>query len=301
MSEQRNDLLELIRIALKWKKTIFLVTVLAAIGSAAFSWWGMPNYYKSAVTFYPSNPVMNDRQVLYSNSLGEIEIEYFGSAGDVDRILTLATGSPVVDYIINKYRLMDHYGYDSTGKYARYKTKKRFEKNYKAVETEYGAVEISIWDKDKQLASDIANHIALTIDNKNKDLILRDKLVAIKTFEESIAEKKQEIVLLTDSIENLQRVGTSSDKLVLLRTELDADMKELNENVRIKEQYETSSSQNFSTIHVTEEAYPAIRKDKPARSLIVIGATIGAFVFMLLLAVITENYKKIKLKLALDA
>lgn len=301
MSEQRNDLLELLRIVLKWKKPILIVTILAALGSAAFSWWGMPNYYKSAVTFYPSNPVMNDRQVLYSNSLGEIEIDYFGSAGDVDRILTLANSSPVVDYIINKYKLMEHYDYDSTGKYARYKTKKRFEKNYKAIETEYGAIEISIWDKDKQLASDIANHIVLTIDNKNKELILRDKLIAIQTFEESIAEKKKEILLLTDSIDAMQKKGTTDEKLVLIKAELDADVKELNENARIKEQYVTSSSQNFSTVHVTEEAYPAIRKDKPVRSLIVIGATLGAFVFMILLAVISENYKKVKSKLAANA
>lgn len=301
MSEQRNDLLELLRIVLKWKKPILIVTILAALGSAAFSWWGMPNYYKSAVTFYPSNPVMNDRQVLYSNSLGEIEIDYFGSAGDVDRILTLANSSPVVDYIMNKYKLMEHYDYDSTGKYARYKTKKRFEKNYKAIETEYGAIEISIWDKDKQLASDIANHIVLTIDNKNKELILRDKLIAIQTFEESIAEKKKEILLLTDSIEAMQKKGTTDEKLVLVKAELDADVKELNENARIKEQYVTSSSQNFSTVHVTEEAYPAIRKDKPVRSLIVIGATLGAFVFMILLAVISENYKKVKSKLAANA
>jgi capsular polysaccharide biosynthesis protein len=298
MNEQRNDLLELLRIALKWKKPIVIVTVLAAFCSAGFSWWGMPDYYKSAITFYPSNPVMNDRQVLYSNSLGEIEIDYFGSAGDVDRILTLAHGSPLIDYIINKFKLMEHYDYDSTGKYARYKTKKEFEKNYKAIETEYGAIEISIWDQDKQLACDIANHIALTIDNKNKELILRDKFIAIKTFEDRIQQKKHDIKILSDSIEYMRKAGISSGKLMIMEAELDADVKELNENTRIKEQYETSSSQNFSTIHITEEAYPALRKDKPVRSLIVIGATLGAFVFMLLLAIITENYKKVKSKLA---
>ncbi|MBC8046611.1 MAG: hypothetical protein H7Y00_07430 [Fimbriimonadaceae bacterium] len=298
MSEQRNDLLELLRIALKWKKPILIVTLIVAIGSAAFSWWGMPNYYKSAITFYPSNPVMNDRQVLYSNSLGEIEIDYFGSAGDVDRILTLAHGSPVIDYIINKYHLMEHYGYDSTKELSRYKTKKKWEKNYKAIETEYGAIEIAVWDKDKNLASDIANHIALTIDNKNKDLILRDKLIAIETFEENIQEKEMQITLLSDSMQQLKAKGISTEQQKIVDAELDAALIDINNSRKIVEQYKTSASQKFSTIHVTEEAYPAIRKDKPVRSLIVIGATIGAFIFMILFAVITENYKKIKTKLA---
>ncbi|MBC8173049.1 MAG: hypothetical protein H7X71_04000 [Chitinophagales bacterium] len=298
MSEERNDLLVLLRIALKWRKPIMIVTVLAALASAGFSWFGMPNYYKSAVTFYPSNPVMNDRQVLYSNSLGEIEIDYFGSAGDVDRILTLAHGSPVIDYIINKYHLIGHYGYDSIKELSRYKTKKRWLKNYKAIETEYGAIEIAVWDKDKMLASDIANHIAFTIDNKNKDLILRDKLIAIETFEEHIQNEEKVIATLTDSIEFMKSRGISSEKAMIVDAELKASLDDLNNSRKIVDQYKTSASQNFSTIHITEEAYPAIRKDKPVRSLIVIGATLGAFIFMIILAVITENYKKIKQKLA---
>lgn len=296
MSEQRNDLLELLRICLKWKKSIIIITIAAALISVAFSWFFMDDYFRSAVTFYPSNPVMNDRQVLYSNSLGEIEIDYFGSAGDVDRILTLAKSSPVEDYIMNKYHLMEHYGYDSTGKYARYKTKKRFEKNYKAIETEYGAVEIAIWDKDKQLASDIANHIAFTIDNKNKELILRDKLIAIKTFEQNISENENEITQLMDSIQLLKTKGINAEQAAVLDQNLKSAVDNVNNSKKILEQFKTSASDNFSTIHITEEAYPAIRKDKPVRSLIVVGATLGAFIFMILLAVISENYKKVKSK-----
>ncbi|MFN3940489.1 MAG: hypothetical protein ACK4IY_07860, partial [Chitinophagales bacterium] len=90
MSEQHNDLIQLIRVGLKWKKPILITTAIAAVGSALISWFFLPNYYKSSVNFYPANPVMTDRQVLYSNSLGEIEIDYFGSTSDVDRILTIA-------------------------------------------------------------------------------------------------------------------------------------------------------------------------------------------------------------------
>ena len=46
---------------------------------------------------------------------------------------------------------MDHYGYDSTKEMSRYKHQEKILKNYSAVETEYGAIEISVWDQDKQL------------------------------------------------------------------------------------------------------------------------------------------------------
>lgn len=297
MAEQRNDLIELIRIALKWKKTIIITTCIAAIGSATFSWFFMPNYYKSSVNFYPANPVMTDRQVLYSNSLGEIEIDYFGSSSDVDRILTLANATPTIDYIINKYHLMEHYGYDSTKSMARYKTKKKFIKNYKAVETEFGAIEVTIWDTDKDLAADMANHIALTIDNHNRDMLLRDKYIVIETFEDIINRKQAELNVLTDSLDYLMAIKANPEKINQMDFNVDAAMANLAENRKLQEQYVTSTSDKFSTIHITEEAYPAIRKDKPVRSLIVIASTLGTFIFMLLLAVVTENYRRIKYKL----
>ena len=144
--EQSNDLVRLIQIIYKWRKSLIAVTVIVAIAACIFTWFFMPNYYKSTVNFYPSNPIMTDRQVLFSQSSGEIEIEYFGSASDVDRILTIANTSGIVDYIINKYKLMEHYDYDSTKEMARYNTKKEFLSNYSTVETEYGAIEISVWD-----------------------------------------------------------------------------------------------------------------------------------------------------------
>ncbi|MFI5172337.1 MAG: Wzz/FepE/Etk N-terminal domain-containing protein, partial [Chitinophagales bacterium] len=154
--EQSNDIVKLIQILFKWRKPILIVTVLVAVASCIITWFFMPDYFKSSVTFYPSNPIMTDRQVLYSQSSGEIEIDYFGSAGDIDRILTIAKTSSIIDYIINKYHLIEHYGFDSTKTLARYNAKKKFIKNYKAIETEYGAVEISIWDVDKNLAMDMA-------------------------------------------------------------------------------------------------------------------------------------------------
>lgn len=297
MPEQRNDLIALVRIALKWKRPILITTIIAAIGSAAISWFFLPDYFKSSVNFYPANPVMTDRQVLYSNSLGEIEIDYFGGSSDVDRILTLANSTPTVDYIINRYHLMEHYGYDSTKTMARYKTKKKFLKNYKAVETEFGAIEISVWDKDKDLAAEMANHIALTIDNHNREMLLRDKYIIIETFDEIIKGMQSSLDTLTDSLDLMLSTNANPEKINQMKFSIDATMKNIAENKKLMEQYVTSTSTKFSTIHITEEAYPAIRKDRPIRSLIVIASTAGAFLFMLILAVISENYKKLKDKI----
>lgn len=192
---------------------------------------------------------------------------------------------------------MEHYGYDSTKTMARYKTKKKFLKNYKAVETEFGAIEISVWDKDKDLAAEMANHIALTIDNHNREMLLRDKYIIIETFDEIIKGMESSLDTLTDSLDLMLSTNANPEKINQMKFSIDATMKNIAENKKLMEQYVTSTSTKFSTIHITEEAYPAIRKDRPIRSLIVIASTAGAFLFMLILAVISENYKKLKDKI----
>ena len=295
--EQRNDLIRLLQIIFKWKKAISITTVIVAILACLVTWFFMPNYYKSSVTFYPSNPIMTDRQVLYSQIAGEIEIDYFGSASDVDRILTLAYTSSLVDYVINNFKLMEHYGIDSTKEFARYNVKKEFLNNYRAIETEYGAIEISVWDQDKMLAMEMANHIVETIDKHNKELLLRDKRMVVKTFQDQVGKKEAYVAALTDSIAQQRKSGASPEQLIVLDERLESAVEDLNTNRKLLEQNQTAVNTDFSTVHITEAAYPALRKDKPVRSIIVIGITLGTFVFMILLAVITENYKRIKNRL----
>ncbi|MBK7036531.1 MAG: hypothetical protein KBF42_00300 [Chitinophagales bacterium] len=295
--EQSNDIIRLIQIIYKWRKPTIIITVIVAIVACIVTWFFMPNYYKSSVTFYPTNPIMSDRQVLYSQSAGEIEIDYFGSAGDVDRILTIANTSSIIDYMINHFHLMEHYGIDSTKEMARYNTKKEFLKNYRAIETEYAAIEVSIWDTDKDLAAKMVTHIVTTIDGHNKAMLLRDKKLVVETFKKQVAMKDAEVENLKDSIGGMKKAGISSESLIILEEKLKDAVEDLSVNKKILDQNLTSINTDFSTVNITEEAYPAIRKDKPVRSLIVIGVTLGAFIFLVILAVLTENYRKIKSKI----
>lgn len=295
--EQSNDIIRLIQIIYKWRKPTIIVTVIVAIVACIVTWFFMPNYYKSSVTFYPTNPIMSDRQVLYSQSAGEIEIDYFGSAGDVDRILTIANTSSIIDYMINHFHLMEHYGIDSTKEMARYNTKKEFLKNYRAIETEYAAIEVSIWDTDKDLAAKMVTHIVTTIDGHNKAMLLRDKKLVVETFKKQVAMKDAEVEHLKDSIGGMKKSGISSEALIILEEKLEDAVEDLSINKKILDQNLTSINTDFSTVNITEEAYPAIRKDRPTRSLIVIGVTLGAFIFLVILAVLTENFRKIKSKL----
>ena len=95
----------------------------------------------------------------------------------------------------------------------------------------------------------------------------------------------------------MKKAGISSESLIILEEKLKDAVEDLSVNKKILDQNLTSINTDFSTVNITEEAYPAIRKDKPVRSLIVIGVTLCAFIFLVILAVLTENYRKIKSKI----
>jgi hypothetical protein len=285
-----NDLLEFLRIAYKWRKSIIAVTAIAAVASVILSVTLMDDWFKSSVTFYPSNPTMTDRQVMFGQAAGENQIDYFGGNSDIDRILTLSQTSGTIDYIINRYKLFDHYGYDTTARYGRYKTRLKFEKNYNARKTVLGAVEISVWDKDKELAADMANHIALTVDNKNRDMINKERYSIIEKLAERITEKTELVNKLSAEVDGDLRGAELDAKQI----ELDYAVEDLNDTKRLHEEYSTSVNLDISTINITEAAFPALRKDKPKRSLVCAGYTLGAFFFSLILVLFIEKYRQLK-------
>jgi hypothetical protein len=290
-----NDLLDLVRIAWKHRRTILLVTGIVAVASVLYTTLAMPNYYKSAVTFYPSNPTMTDRSVMFGESVSEVQIDYFGGNSDIDRILTLAQTSATIDYIINRYTLWDAYGYDTAAAMGRYKTRKKFLKNYNARKTVLGAVEISVWDTDKFRAAEMANHIALTVDDHNRAMIDKERKAIIATLAERIGDKQR----LVDSLSGrLEALPVLSGQRGLLQTELEYAVEDLNDTKRLHEQYSTSVNLGVSTINITEPAFPALRKDKPVRSLLCAGYTVAAVLATLIWVVLLEQFRRIQPRLA---
>jgi hypothetical protein len=286
-----NDLLELLQIAWRRRRFILAVTAAAGVASVVISLLLMPDYFKSSVTFYPSNPTMTDRSVMFGETVSDVQIDYFGGNSDIDRILTLAQTSGTVDYIINRYKLFDHYGYDTTSLRGRYKTKQKFLKNYNTRKTVLGAVEIAVWDTDKELAAEMANHIALTVDDKNREMLNKERLSIIDKLAERGLQKQQ----LVDSLSQLVESGTlPALRKPVVAKELEFAIEDLNNTRRLHEQYLTSVNIGVSTINITEPAFPAIRKDKPKRSLVCLGYTSAAFIASLLLVVLVEKYRQLK-------
>lgn len=312
------NLLELIRLILRWKKPILILCALATITAVIVS---DPHIikpkFKSTSVFFAASPNMTSSQTLFVDN----NAEYFGSSDDIDRLLSIANSAPLKSYIVQKYKLFDVYKIDSANtEYPNYKVMKELEENYTAFRNDKGAVEITVFDTDKERAATMCNEIVAKVDEMNNNIILENKRRILSIYNTKINEKQEQIKVLNDSIvsvkmmlqgapsgpaslrnsgsENTSRTPELLDQqLKLLEDQKKAGLKELNNTIGLAEQYRSTINTNIPTVFILEKAYAAEKKSKPIRWIIVLGSLLAALSGSIIMAWCIEKFRAIKHKL----
>ncbi|GDX48547.1 hypothetical protein LBMAG25_13650 [Bacteroidota bacterium] len=312
------NLLELIRLILRWKKPILILCALATITAVIVS---DPHIikpkFKSTSVFFAASPNMTSSQTLFVDN----NAEYFGSSDDIDRLLSIANSAPLKSYIVHKYKLFDVYKIDSANtEYPNYKVMKELEENYTAFRNDKGAVEITVFDTDKERAAIMCNEIVAKVDEMNNNIILENKRRILAIYNTKINEKQEQIKVLNDSIvsvkmmlqgapsgpaslrnsgsENSSRTPELLDQqLKLLEDQKKAGLKELNNTIGLAEQYRSTINTNIPTVFILEKAYAAEKKSKPIRWIIVLGSLLAALSGSIIMAWCIEKFRAIKQKL----
>lgn len=309
------NLIEAIRILLKWKVQILALTIISAITAAVFALFVMDEYYYSWSTFYPTNQAMTDRTSIF-NTESSSQLEYFGGKGDINRILTIANSVPVVQSIIDSFNLPAHYDIDTTKKYWRTEVRKKFEKNYSAIRTEHDAVEISLYDTDPKVAAAIVNTIVSKIDYLNKQHIAQTKLKVYNLIGKQVGDMQQEVINYNDTLAGLGeqykiKVSQTSDggmtvdgndyKAVQLYKSLLSKQsgiaRELNNLTSIRGQMEVTLENNESSLFVLEQAFDADRRSKPVRWIVVAVTVFITFFISIIGVLLIEQMKEIRKQL----
>lgn len=309
------NLLELIKIILKWKVPIVIFVLIAAIGGVVVSLL-LDNYYKSKSIFYPTNLSITDRQMLFSEATGDMLPSYFGNRQDVERVLTITKSDPLIDYMVNKFNLHKVYDIDTTNEDWRFRVKREFKSNFTAKKTKLGAVKISILDTDPQRAAKMVNSMVNVIDKQNSNMVTNMKSGIVKSFEQKLKEKKQQVNKLTDTLSALKRrydvkkINSSNktsqeatyqasdpgviEQYKVLEARHENALDELNKISSLFEQYELSAKQDVSSLYILEKAFPANKKSKPIRWVICVTTTLLAILFAIIGAVMAEKFKDLR-------
>lgn len=262
-------LVDIIKVFILFKKTILSATIIALIGSIIIAMI-LPVYFESKTIIYPNNLTLADKSSIFGQQQNQSEFSYYGNKFDANRILSFANSSTVIDYIINKYDLVSHYGYDKNEAFVFTKTKEDFLKNYAAFKNDRDAIEIILLDTDKDLCAKMVNDIAEKIDRLSIEPIKENRLKIVKMLEKEIAEKMSNPAKTSDLAEELKSLNKSLTE------------------------YKVSTNDNISAITILEKAFPAEKKSKPIRWVIVLLSTLGTFFTALIIAILSLQYRFLK-------
>ncbi|MBL0310402.1 MAG: hypothetical protein IPP77_12225 [Bacteroidetes bacterium] len=314
--DKEFNLVAAIRIILKWKTPLLVLTLASGIIAGLFSVFVMDEYYLSWSTFYPTNQYLSDRSMIFNTESSGGQVEYFGGKSDINRVLTIANSETVINFIIDSFNLTDHYKVSRNNKFYKTIVRKQFEKNYKALKTEREAIEISIYDTDPKLAAAMVNVIIEKVDELNMRHVLETKEKLYQVLSAQIEQQREKVndyvtTLATLATEFDIKVSSAAGSTVLVEgknfravqeykamlEKQENAMKEFNNRSNIKEQMEVAMQSISSSLFIVEKAFPADRRDKPVRSLVVlITMLVTAFVSTIGVFLI-EQFKELKAQL----
>jgi capsular polysaccharide biosynthesis protein len=314
--DKEFNLVAVIRIIIKWWKPIAILTVISGAAATLFSVLFMDNWFLSWSTFYPTNQYITDRSMIFNSENTGGQIEYFGDKNDVNRLLTIANSAPIMDYIIDSFKLAEHYKIDKTGRYWRTKVRKELDKNYEAIKTEHDAVQVSIYDTDPKTASAMVNAVVEKVDQENKQHTTETKQNLYNLISSQIVEQQRSVNGFVDTLADLGqrykiKVSSGPQGTILvegdnfkavqeyktLMSKEENAVKELDNRINIKEQLEVSMKSNTSSLVVFENAFPADKKEKPLRLVIVLITMLITGFVSIIGALLIEQLRELKKQL----
>ena len=195
--EQRENLLDILKIFFKWLKPIAYLCIGVGIGTAAISLM-LSNYFESTTTFYASSIDQAKPGQIFGTSTRDIE--FYGDDRDNDRLLTIAESNDLKDYMIQTFDLYKHYDIDPTKEKAAYNVRLKFNKYYNVIKTKRDAIELSIEDTDKELAAKMVNTAREKIDELAVKIVKGQLQNLQKSLEQNIQEKNKQLIILGDSL-----------------------------------------------------------------------------------------------------
>jgi len=194
----------------KWRKPLFIVMVVALVGSWFFSCpWFITPKFKSTVILFPASTSSISKALLTDQSVKGQDLTAFGEDEQAEQLLQILNSNKIRDKVVRKFDLMNHYGIDSSSNYKYSKLLKEYERNITFRRTEFMAVQISVFDKDPQMAADIANSIADLLDSTKNEMQRQRSVKGFKVVETEYNNLKAEVDRIVDSLIVLGSLGVN--------------------------------------------------------------------------------------------
>jgi LPS O-antigen subunit length determinant protein (WzzB/FepE family) len=328
MSQDQNfNSEELLSFLWKKRKALIILTATALVVSVVVSLLMTP-YFKATATVFPTSSNSVDFQGTARNSVVE-----FGDEADAERLLQILISPEIRDSLTSSYQLWEHYNIDSSASQAKAKFQKAYEGNVKFNRTRYNSITIDIYDKDPEVAANMANDIVRLVDTVMNRMIrqrskapmwaVQSEVELIKT---EMGDYSDKLKVLSDSgvVNQETRSRLYSDYLNALKAGKNDLAREIKAKIDASQEYGSDYdiysnlseffSLRYSNIldvndQATQYAHTNIqqtirhsmaeipdKKAKPKRAIIVIFSTLAAFLMGVFALLAIEKLKEIKAK-----
>jgi hypothetical protein len=308
------DLIEIVKIGLKWKKQILIFAIFASIIVAIYAMF-LKNQFTSYSTFYPSNAIIGGRDNMFRETFQDA-IDPFGLENEVDRLYIIGNSSPLISGLISKFHMEEHYKIDIVNDpKGNEKLFKKFAKNYKVSKGAYGNLELTMTDYDTKLAAAIANEALIALQDKFRSYFVNSSKGIAEAMNMRMKYQDSTIRILTDSLvimrekfgiydiispgrkseihtttknarglEEIQTVEELKDKYVIDKAKYES----------IRNEFLTIEHKSIPFLQIIQYPEPSGKKDGPFRTLMVLGTFAGCLFLGLLAAVLIEYFNQLK-------
>lgn len=281
-AEFRTDSVDLINFFIRHFRKFIIAGIAAAVISAIVSLLLKP-LYESTVILYPSSNITEA-----STLLGEASSRaaLFGDDDATEKLIQVIESEQVRDYLKQKYDLARHYNIKPGERYPNTLLAEKMDKYLRCTKTSFGSVEISVRDRDREIACAMANDMAARADTIFNNLQRGAASVMLDEITRSYELQDRLVRQYEDTLRN--QGGTAALRIY---TTLETENEYLGLMRGKYLEALAMSRQTMPYTLVVDRAVVAEKKAWPRRSIMVLVSTVSVLLLLALVLFVVEGVK----------
>lgn len=281
-AEFRTDSVDLINFFIRHFRKFIIAGIAAAVISAIVSLLLKP-LYESTVILYPSSNITEA-----STLLGEASSRaaLFGDDDATEKLIQVIESEQVRDYLKQKYDLARHYNINPGERYPNTLLAEKMDKYLRCTKTSFGSVEISVRDRDREIACAMANDMAARADTIFNNL---QRGAASVMLDEITRSYELQDRLVRHYEDSLRIQGGSAAFRIYSTLETETEYLGLMRGKYLEAL--AMSRQTMPYTLVVDRAVVAEKKAWPRRSIMVLVSTVSVLLLLALVLFVVEGVK----------
>jgi LPS O-antigen subunit length determinant protein (WzzB/FepE family) len=279
------NLPDLFNSAWQWRKQIIAFTLISTIVGTGIAFI-LPRYFQSTATVLATNPVLSDKQRIFSKNIQGLYSTY-GGGDDAERLRGIAELDTCYKFLIDKYDLTTYYEYKEKSPLAMRNSIKALREDLVVERNDKDQLRIHCFHKNAETAANICNSTIEFMQAKAMEISQQSNSSLLMQLDSAFQKNQQEYVALSDSLNK-----TSSPALKqLLSTESTALLNQIAQDKQLINEIKITVNNNPNALVVLEKATASAKTEKPKRLVLILASLIGSLFFAIIAALVFNRTK----------